>query len=46
MLDLTFETASRVISQLRRDGVLEVLPPRHAMLDRARLAAARRAENA
>jgi CRP-like cAMP-binding protein len=46
MLDLTFETASRVISQLRREGVLELMPPRHAQLDRARLAAALRELNA
>jgi CRP/FNR family transcriptional regulator, anaerobic regulatory protein len=45
MLDLTFETASRVISQLRREGVLELMPPRHAQLDRVRLAAALREVN-
>lgn len=46
MLDLTFETASRVVSQLRREGLLELLPPRHAKLDRVRLAAALREANA
>lgn len=46
MLDMTFETASRFISQCRREGVLELLPPRHARLDRARLAAVLETVNA
>ena len=33
MLDITVETASRVISSLRRDGVLELGPMRTARLD-------------
>lgn len=40
MLDMTFETASRVVSQLKREGVMTLLPPRHAVVDRARLDAA------
>lgn len=46
MLDMTFETASRMVSQLRREGVVEPLPPRQARLDRMRLAAALQAANA
>lgn len=46
MLDMTIETASRIVSQLRRDGVLAPLPPRHAGLDRGRLAAALNDANA
>ncbi len=37
MLDMTFETASRLVSRLKREGVLELMPPRHARLHRARL---------
>ena len=40
MLDMTVETASRMVSRLRREGILDLLPPRHARLDRDRLAAA------
>jgi CRP-like cAMP-binding protein len=40
MLDMTLETASRLISRLRREGILLPLPPRQARLDRSRLAAA------
>lgn len=42
MLDMTVETASRLVSTLRREGVLELLPPRHARLDLAALEAATR----
>jgi CRP/FNR family transcriptional regulator, anaerobic regulatory protein len=41
MLSMTVETASRVVSQLRREGVLELLPPLHARLDAAALVRAR-----
>lgn len=37
MLDLTVETASRQISRLRREGVIELLPPRAVRIDRAAL---------
>ncbi len=40
MLDMTVETASRQISQLRREGVLALVGPRHARLDAATFAAA------
>lgn len=40
MLGLTVETASRMISQLRREGVLRSLGQRRAELDSVRLAAA------
>jgi CRP-like cAMP-binding protein len=40
MLDMTLETASRLVSRLRREGILQPLPPRHGRIDRARLAAA------
>jgi CRP-like cAMP-binding protein len=40
MLDLTFETASRVLSALRRDGVVEVLDSRSASLSMPHLLAA------
>lgn len=40
MLGLTVETASRVISRLRREGVLRPLPQRRAQLDALALAAA------
>lgn len=43
MLDMTFETASRVVSRLRREGVLELLPRQQARVDAARAAAALRA---
>jgi CRP-like cAMP-binding protein len=37
MLDMTLETASRLVSQLRREGVLNLLPGHGARLDRAAL---------
>jgi CRP-like cAMP-binding protein len=40
MLNITFETCSRVISALRLDGVLSLVPPRQAELDGAQLAMA------
>ena len=33
MLDMTFETASRLVSALRREGVLQAVDARHARLD-------------
>jgi hypothetical protein len=32
MLDMTFETASRLVSAARRDGLLEPVDARHARL--------------
>ncbi len=46
MLDMTFETASRQISQLRRDGVLTLAAERRAALNPQALAAALRADDA
>jgi CRP-like cAMP-binding protein len=46
MLDMTFETASRQISQLRRDGVLTLAAERRALLNREALAAALQADGA
>jgi CRP/FNR family transcriptional regulator len=46
MLDMTVEHASRVISQLRREGVIVLLPPRAARVDRAALTGALRAQDA
>ncbi len=37
MLDMTIETASRLVSRFRREGLLELHPPRHARLDRPKL---------
>jgi CRP/FNR family transcriptional regulator, anaerobic regulatory protein len=37
MLDLTIETASRLVSRLRREGVIELLPPRGVRVDAAAL---------
>jgi len=37
MLDMTVETASRIVSSLRRDGVVEALPPQHGRLNEQRL---------
>ncbi|MDP1646980.1 MAG: Crp/Fnr family transcriptional regulator [Rubrivivax sp.] len=45
MLNLTFETASRLISRLRREGVLELLGPRHARVEDAALQLALRLED-
>jgi Mn-dependent DtxR family transcriptional regulator len=36
MLDISMETASRMVSALKREGVIELLPPSHARLDRLR----------
>jgi CRP-like cAMP-binding protein len=46
MLDMTVETASRHISRLRREGVLQPLPPQHARLQALRLHAACREADA
>ncbi len=46
MLNLTFETASRLISGLRREGVLELEGPRQARLDAAALQRALHQEDA
>ena len=46
MLDMKVETASRLISALRRDGVIELAPSRSARLDAATLQQALRAEDA
>jgi CRP/FNR family transcriptional regulator, anaerobic regulatory protein len=45
MLNITVETCSRVLSALRRESVLELLPPRHARLHWARLLQALQASN-
>jgi hypothetical protein len=37
---------SQALSQLRRKGVLELLPPSHARVDSQRLAAAAQAQDA
>lgn len=42
MLDMTFETASRLISALKRDGILEPLDNRHARIHMHALLAALR----
>ena len=46
MLDMTIETASRLVSALRREGVLTLLPGRTAVLDRGALRKALLAEGA
>ena len=46
MLDMTIETASRLVSSLRREGVLTLHGQRHARLDAASLARALQAEDA
>jgi CRP-like cAMP-binding protein len=46
MLDMTIETASRLVSALRREGVLTLLPGRSAVLDRSALRKALLAEGA
>ena len=46
MLDMTFETASRLVSAMRREGVLTLAPGRSAVLDRAALRKALLAEGA
>jgi CRP-like cAMP-binding protein len=45
MLDMTIETASRLVSALRREGVIELAPARCARLDMTALHAALRAED-
>lgn len=42
MLDLTIETTSRQLSRFRREGILELQPPRQARVDIDRLQAALR----
>lgn len=46
MLDMTVETASRIVSRLGREGVIALLPPRHARLDAGALARALAIEEA
>jgi len=46
MLDMTVETASRLVSQFRREGLLEPMGPRSARLDASRLQAAIRQQDA
>lgn len=38
MLGIAIETCSRCLSALRRDGVIDLVPPRHTVLDNDRLA--------
>jgi CRP-like cAMP-binding protein len=45
MLDMALETSSRLISQLRREGILELLGHRSARLDPSRLHAALRLQD-
>lgn len=45
MLDVTLETASRLVSSLRREAVLSLLPGRRALLDGTRLQQVLRAED-
>ena len=44
MLDMTIETASRLVSSFKRDGLLVPTTPRHARVDHTALAAALRDE--
>jgi CRP/FNR family transcriptional regulator len=46
MLDMTVETCSRSVSQLRRDGVLELLTPASARVQRGALQSALAAQDA
>jgi CRP/FNR family transcriptional regulator, anaerobic regulatory protein len=46
MLDMTVETASRLVSRLRREGVIELLAPRAARLDDKALREALRQQDA
>ena len=46
MLDMTIETASRLVSQLKREGVLDTPDQRHAVIHMDALLAALRAESA
>ena len=45
MLDMTVETASRIVSALRREGVLEPVSAREAHLDMGKLLAALKAQD-
>jgi len=45
MLDMTIETASRLVSALRREGVLEIVPARRARIDAEALRQAVRLKN-
>lgn len=45
MLNLTFETASRLVSRLRREGVLDLVGARHVRIDGAALQQALRVED-
>jgi len=45
MLDLTIETASRLISRFKREGVLELMSPRKARIHRPALQQALRRED-
>jgi CRP-like cAMP-binding protein len=44
MLNMTFETASRLISALRKEGIVELVDPRHARLNMDALLAALKEE--
>lgn len=44
MLDMTIETASRIVSQLKREGILDAPDQRHAILHMPQLLAALREE--
>lgn len=46
MLDMTLETASRLVSALRREGVIELVPTRSARVHAQRLTEALRIEDA
>lgn len=46
MLDMTFETASRLVSILRREGIVEPIDLRHARVNMSALLPALRAESA
>ena len=46
MLDLTFETASRLVSQMRREGILDLTTPRLARVDVQALREAMAAQDA
>ncbi len=46
MLNLTIETTSRQVSRLRREGVLQTVNRRHALLDTAALQRALAQEDA
>jgi CRP-like cAMP-binding protein len=46
MLDMTFETASRLVAALRREGVVEPIDLRHARIDMGALMVALRVDSA